>query len=702
MTDIANGAPVSSISALPAAPELDPEAPTSPEPFRLAVASLSATAIRREARVESIRAPQRLAPWTYALSTDIVAADGDELATGRLVLLYDPDGAEAWDGELRLVAFASAEVEPDIATDPLLPQVAWNWLTSSLQERSADFVAAGGTVTQTTSTRFGDVHGPATTVSLETTGIVDRPDHRSDPPFAGLRRHVVHSRRIATRRREYSANHLMSAAKSDDAMTAGSAGARDVASADVSAFSRPSHPDRDGGDSSDTTDIADSAEESSPEVPLLRVPADGVPEPITSARQLREVSAGFAAAEGPVAVDAERASGYRYSQRAYLVQLRRAGYGTVLIDPIALPDLSELNDAIGSAEWILHAAHQDLPCLAEIGLVPARLFDTELAGRLLGEERVALGTMVERYLGVRLEKGHSAADWSTRPLPHDWLIYAALDVELLIELRNVLVGELAAAGKTEWAAQEFAAAIGAPPPAPRVEPWRRTSGIHSLRNRRQLAAVRSLWEARDIYASGRDVAPGRVLPDAAIIDAARRAPVTTNDLLALPVFGGSRQRRVVDRWFGALESARLLPDDELPATTGPTSDLVPPTGRWRERAPEAAARLAAVREVVAELAERHQILAQNLLPSDIVRRISWEPPAPLDTSTVLARLADLGARQWQIELVGADITIALTVAEPVEDATDPADPVAATPTVDVAAVDVAVIGPRAAEPPPDA
>lgn len=261
-----------------------------------------------------------------------------------------------------------------------------------------------------------------------------------------------------------------------------------------------------------------------PPVPVLREPTDGVPEPITRSDQLADVIAGLGAATGPLAVDAERASGYRYSQRAYLVQLRRAGFGTVLIDPIALPDLSELNRALGDAEWILHAAHQDLPCLADLGLRPARLFDTELAGRLLGEERVALATMVERYLGIGLEKGHSADDWSTRPLPYDWLIYAALDVELLIQLRDALAEELAAAGKTEWARQEFEAARTASPAPPRTDPWRRTSGIHSVRSRRQLAAIRALWQARDEVAGQRDIAPGRVLPDSAIIDAARRSP----------------------------------------------------------------------------------------------------------------------------------------------------------------------------------
>src|SRR5690606_37661080 len=193
-----------------------------------------------------------------------------------------------------------------------------------------------------------------------------------------------------------------------------------------------------------------------PAVPLLE-PREGVP--------------------AVVAVDAERASGYRYGQRAYLIQMRRAGAGTALIDPIACPDLSGLDAALADTEMVLHAANQDLPCLAEVGLVPRRLFDTELAGRLLGYPRVGLGSMVENVLGYVLEKGHSAADWSTRPLPEDWLRYAALDVELLIELRDALEEELEAAGKLEWAREEFDAILATPPKPPRPDPWRRTSGI---------------------------------------------------------------------------------------------------------------------------------------------------------------------------------------------------------------------------------
>jgi ribonuclease D len=406
------------------------------------------------------------------------------------------------------------------------------------------------------------------------------------------------------------------------------------------------------------TEAAEQAEA----VPVLREPADGVPDVLTDGAALDDLVARLRSGNGPVGVDAERASGYRYSQRAYLVQLRRDGAGTALIDPIALPDLSAVGAALADAEWILHAASQDLACLAEVGMVPGRLFDTELAGRLLGDERVALSTMTEKYLGVSLEKGHSAADWSTRPLPHDWLVYAALDVELLAALRDTLAAELDRQGKSEWARQEFEAVRLAPPPPPRADPWRRTSGIHRIRSRRQLAAVRSLWFARDDYAALRDIAPGRVLPDSAIIEAARAMPRRAGELAGLPVFGGPRQRRRLDRWFGAVQAARELPDLELPPVTGGSGDGMPAPSRWRERDPAAAERLAAARAVVADLAEQHTVLAQNLLASDIVRRLCWSPPAQLDDDAVAARLSELGARPWQVGLAAPLLAAALRTA----------------------------------------
>ncbi|SFO12281.1 ribonuclease D [Pseudonocardia ammonioxydans] len=383
-------------------------------------------------------------------------------------------------------------------------------------------------------------------------------------------------------------------------------------------------------------------------MPLL-APADGLPPVTASPDALAEVAAAMAGGTGPVAVDAERASGFRYSQRAYLVQLRRAGAGTALVDPIPLHgEVADLAAALDGPEWVLHAASQDLPCLAELGLRPASLFDTELAGRLAGLPRVGLGPMVESLLGYSLEKGHGAADWSRRPLPEDWLVYAALDVEVLIELRDVLTGLLDAHGKLEWARQEFEAVRTAPPPAPRAEPWRRTSGIHKVRKPRPLAAVRELWQARDSLAAERDIAPGRVLPDAAIVDAAVRNPDSAEALAGLPVFRGRSQRRLSRYWFDALRRAAELPDEELPRGSAPT-DGPPPVSRWAERDPDAAARLTAARTVLTDVSEQHDVPVENLLQPDLLRRLCWTPPTDGD---VRGALSAGGARSWQVELLG--------------------------------------------------
>lgn len=383
----------------------------------------------------------------------------------------------------------------------------------------------------------------------------------------------------------------------------------------------------------------------------LTAPREGTPEPVATQSELDEVVARFAAGSGPVALDAERASGYRYSQRAYLVQLRRAGAGTVLVDPLPLPDLTALDEVIGEAEWVLHAASQDLPCLAELGLRPRRLFDTELAARLAGFERVGLAALTEQLLGFSLEKHHSAADWSTRPLPESWLTYAALDVELLTDLRDALDAELIRQGKSEWAAEEFAALVrtGARPPRVRAEPWRRTSGIHRVRGARAQARVRSMWYARDQIAARRDAAPGRVLPDSAIIAAAELDPKDEQTLLTLPGFGGRSVRRLARTWLAALDDARQLPDDALPVT--PAAEGPPPPHRWAERDPVAAARLARCREVVTRVAGEHNLPPENLIAPDSVRRLAWVPPEEVTEQAVADTLRGFNAREWQIRLL---------------------------------------------------
>lgn len=402
-----------------------------------------------------------------------------------------------------------------------------------------------------------------------------------------------------------------------------------------------------------------------PPAPLLTL-RDGLPRVTDTDEGLRSACVAISNGTGPVGIDAERASGYRYSSRAYLIQLRREGSGTWLIDPIGLSTLAPLEQALAGTDWILHAATQDLPCLAELGLKPqAELFDTELAGRLLGYPRVGLGTLVETVLGYSMLKEHSAADWSTRPLPESWLEYAALDVEVLVELRDALARELEAAGKAEWARQEFEY-LRSFRPAPRVDAWRRTSGSHKVRGRRGLAAVRELWEARDAIAQQRDVTPGRILPDSAIVAAANELPIDRSGLLGTKGFHGRGAERYASRWVAALKRAAELPEDELP-TRAPRGDGPPTPRAWAERDPVAARRLALARDAVAELGERVSVPVENLLTPDYLRRTLWTPPSTRQPGELLdevtAMLAAYGARGWQIALTAPLLTTAILDAD---------------------------------------
>jgi ribonuclease D len=330
--------------------------------------------------------------------------------------------------------------------------------------------------------------------------------------------------------------------------------------------------------------------------------------------------------------------------------------------------MAPLADVLDTDEWILHAADQDLPCLAELGMVPPSLYDTELAGRLAGFDRVNLAAMVQRLLGLHLVKGHGAADWSKRPLPADWLNYAALDVEVLIELRAAVAAELEAQGKTRWATEEFEhlrTYVAAPT---RRDRWRKTSGIHKVKSPRTLAAVRELWTTRDRIAQRRDIAPGRILPDAAIVNAAVVDPDTVEKLVTLPVFGGSRQRRSAAVWVEALARARTT--DDLPkgseALSGP-----PPAVRWSRRKPEAAERLEAVRAALGELSQRFSVPTENLLTPDLVRRLVWDwQPRDDAAAAIDAFLADAGARAWQRELTVPVLAAALEAAPTVDPAAE--------------------------------
>ena len=393
------------------------------------------------------------------------------------------------------------------------------------------------------------------------------------------------------------------------------------------------------------------------EIEVVRVdlPREGLPDLVDSQRGINRAAEILASGHGPVALDAERASGFRYSQRAYLVQLRRAGSGTFLIDPTEFENLNIIQEATSDADWILHAASQDLVCLAEVGLKPNnQLFDTELAGRILGLPKVGLGTLTEQLLNISLAKEHSAADWSTRPLPDEWLAYAALDVEFLFELWEILSGQLQEANKYEWALQEFEHVRLTTEPIVRQDPWRKLSGIHKLKDQQQLAIARELWFARNEIAKQTDIASGRILNDAQLIEIASSSNWQT--AITLPFMKLRGVSRNLDAWANAYQTGSEIPESDLPPLKV-KGDTVPHPRNWQTRHPDAFARLEAIRAAISALAEELKIPTENLITPEVVRKVVWFKPSNLAELEKI--LDDNRVRQWQREHVRALIAKAL-------------------------------------------
>ena len=420
-------------------------------------------------------------------------------------------------------------------------------------------------------------------------------------------------------------------------------------------------------------------------VPLLE-PADGTPNVIDTEEAFRNALHLLSQGTGPFAVDAERASGFRYSARAYLIQIKRNKGGLHLIDPIPFGPghalFVELNNLLNTDEVILHASTQDLPCLRELGINPVKLFDTELAGRIAGLPRVGLGPLLESLMGVTLAKEHSAADWSARPLPKEWLTYAALDVELLVELRDSMNSILENAKKLAWATEEFASILMAPPAPPRVDSWRRTSGMHKIKRRDQLAIIKSLWIARDAVASRQDIAPGKLLNDSAIVELAISAPTNKKEFekCLRPLGLRARWMENLQLWLDSIATAVATPEDQWPAMRT-NADTLPPIKLWRDKFPEKFAPLSHARAAIELIAQENEIPVENLITPEYVRRICWKPPVgattTLSISEVEKSLAELGARQWQIDLVAPAVAAALLEREPLvipaEEGAEPED-----------------------------
>jgi ribonuclease D len=392
------------------------------------------------------------------------------------------------------------------------------------------------------------------------------------------------------------------------------------------------------------------------EIPVLEPATAKAPIILVEDRvAFRKALDGLLEGAGPLALDAERASGFRYSSRAYLVQAHRTGTPNYLIDPVGVGSLADITAELSDLEWIIHAAHQDLPSLREAGIEPVTLFDTELGARLAGLPRVGLQGVVEDVLGLSLAKEHSAADWSTRPLPASWLTYAALDVELLPRVRDEIHRILVEQDKWDIAAEEFNAQLFITPGLARAEPWRRLSGLHQIRGPRKLAIARELWTTREDYAQETDTAPGRLFPDRSLVAAVLADPATKKDLASLKEFHGRASRRQLERWWEAIVRGRETED--LPENRS-FIDGPPPPRVWAEKDPRAWARFSAAKEAIALLAEERSIPAENLLTPDFLRRLCWEPPTDISGQGIRQALLERGARVWQVDIVTEPLSLA--------------------------------------------
>lgn len=402
-----------------------------------------------------------------------------------------------------------------------------------------------------------------------------------------------------------------------------------------------------------------------PELPLLQEPR-AKSHLVTDLDQLEKVVAELGASKGSIAIDAERASGFKYSQRAYLIQLRGVGTEIFLIDPVSDPEVisskpfQQLSELLKDREWILHAATQDLPCLNEIGLFPGAIFDTELAGRLAGQPRVGLGSLTESLLKYRLAKEHSAADWSTRPLPESWLTYAALDVDVLHELAEAVSLLLQEQNKSSWAAEEFAALMSFRPKPQKVDRWRSITGLQKVQDRLSLEIARQIWTARELLAKKMDVAPGRLIPDSSILVAATEKPRSRPELAAMKSFSGRASRSYLDLWWDAVQTANKA--TELPALRPERTDAIPNHRNWITKFPEADRRLKFAKAALIEISEKNLVPLENLLTPEILRQVSFSPPEPLSQQLLASKLAELGARNWQVEQTSKAIEQAFTLA----------------------------------------
>ncbi len=366
---------------------------------------------------------------------------------------------------------------------------------------------------------------------------------------------------------------------------------------------------------------------------------------------------------GPIAVDSERACGIRYdSDKAYLIQMKRENT-IFLIDPIKTGNLKDLNEAIKNSEWVLHAADQDIPCLVKQGLIPTKIFDTEKSSRLLNYSKVSLGKMIEEKLNITLEKLHSNENWSMRPIPQKWLDYAALDVEYLIDLRDILYKELEETHKLEYALEEFEYCLDTTYPK-FLERQKEKQNLQNIfhfvpgayaLSPRELAVVKELYLSRESLAKKLDTAPSSLLSTKALVQAAKTMPKSREEMVKLSLFKGAKNRPHKNRWWGAIARAKNYPEDKLPVYKAKEHKDIYPNTAWIKTYPNKYERLQIIKEISANIAEQVNTRVENIITTRDKNIIAWN----LSDFPSLEEIDDVfslcSLRNWQKNLLRNNI-----------------------------------------------
>jgi ribonuclease D len=349
-----------------------------------------------------------------------------------------------------------------------------------------------------------------------------------------------------------------------------------------------------------------------------------------------------------LAVDTEAASFHRYVDRVYLLQIS-SREETAVVDPLATGGLGPIGELLADPEIeiVFHDADYDLRLLQrEYGYQAHHLFDTRIAAQLLAEPGVGLAALLEKYLGVRLDKRFQRADWSARPLSPEMLDYAASDTRYLPQLRDILRGQLEERGRLGWAHEEFALLEDIrPTPADQAEPgWLRLKGAKALRGR-ELAILRELWEWREATARRADRATFRILNNEPMLAMAKSPPTELAALKAIPGVSSEQAERRGRELLAAVRRGLELPESDLPRLTRPPRRV--PDLAYEERLE----RLKAARN---RLAQEYDLAPGLVCPNGTLEAIARLDPK---TSADLGGVAEL--RRWQLREFGEELLKAL-------------------------------------------